>query len=108
MAFPCQSQRGVLTAERVGADVKLTVAYPDDYGDAFSLEYLAGHEVDTGDEVWAPVQVNGHRIVRGDTAYDRDMPNPRTYRALVYRLPDPDAMPGLLHTNGNFTDQVTA
>lgn len=97
-------QCGSLVAVRDGSNVKLTIFYPQDYRDAFSVEYLAGQDLETGEDVWVSIQFNGHRIARGDTAYEFEMTQPRTYRALVYREL---GHPGMLETNGNFSDPVS-
>lgn len=105
MATPCQRQCGTLTAEWDGPNVTLTVGYTDDYQHAFSVDYLAGEDQETGEDVWVGLKFNGHRMVRGDTALDTEVPYTRTYRALIYR--ETDEVPKMLHTNGNYTPPVT-
>jgi hypothetical protein len=69
------------------------------------VDYLEGQDRETGQDVWAALKFNGHRMVKGDTALDTGVPYSRTYRALVYR--ETDEHPKMLHTNGNYTDPVT-
>lgn len=111
---------GVLTAERDGTNVKLTMEFPPGYDHCFSPEYLAGTETDpdTGEEreVWASLYSGTRKYVYVDSCYvygessgDPDEPSipppVRTYRALAYKLV---IAPHVLETDGSYTASVTA
>jgi hypothetical protein len=117
------SESGVLTAERDGPHIKLTMQFPDGYDHAFMVERYEGVQVnDDGveEEVWTPIHTGTAKFVQGDVDYEmarqpdapdlppQPLPGPRTYRALAYRHAEtsPSGV-RVLHTEGNYTDPIT-
>lgn len=108
---------GVLSAEREGPHIKLTMTYPNDYDHSFMVERFDGVD-DEGNDVWAPIHTGTNKFVQGNTDYELarppetgedylPLPSPRTYRALVYRDAEPDSRVLILHTTGVYSDPVT-
>lgn len=112
------SESGVLTAEREGPHVKLTMSYPDGFDHSFMVERFDGTD-DSGNETWTPIHGGSAKYVQGEVDYELSrqpddpnadwlpLPSPRTYRALCYRNAEPESRVLILHTEGVYTDPVS-
>lgn len=111
------TEPGVLTAEREGPHIKLTMTYPPGYDHAFMVERLYVNP--DGSEDWVPIHMGTAKFARGNVTYEmarqhdvqlppEPLPGPRTYRALAYKHAEtsPSGV-RTLHTHGMYTEPVT-